>query len=88
MKSTFYQPTNPFPGTTPCPAGRTEQQFDLHRNGYVYQFVMRDKVVPEDPYLVLIKAYAFSVRFACKYPGGCPPRPVLDFLIKQQVLAV
>ena len=88
MKSLLFQPTTPFPGMTPCPACRTEQAFDIHKNGYIYSFVMRDKIIPEDPYLVLIKAQAFSVQFASQYPGAEPPRAVRDFLIKGSVVVL
>jgi len=88
MKSILFQPATPFPGVVPCGPCRTEQKFDIHKNGYIYSFVMRDKIVPEDPYLVLIKAYAFSVRYASKYPGAEPPRAVRDFLIKGPVVVL
>lgn len=68
-----------------CPPGRTEQSFTIHSNGLMYQFVARDKIVVEDPYLVLVKAEAFAIRHGSPYPGGQPPRAVRDFLIKTSV---
>jgi len=88
MKSVLFQPTTPFPGMTPCGPCRAEKQFDIHKNGYIYSFVMRDKIVPEDPYLVLVKAYAFSVRYGSRYPGAEPPRRVRDYLIKSSVVVL
>jgi len=88
MKSVLFQPSNPFPGVTPCPPCRTEQAFDIHKNGYVYSFVMRDKIVPEDPYIVMIKALAFAVRYSSVYPGAEPPKAVRDFLIKSSVVVL
>ena len=88
MKSILFQPTTPFPGTYPCPPGRNEQPFKLYQNGYTYSFVVRDKVVPEDLMLVLMKAYAFSIKYAVPYPGGEPPRVVRDYLIKNSVSAL
>ena len=88
MKSILFQPSNPFRGAEPCAPCRTEETFTIHKNGYIYTFVMRDKLIPEDPYIVLIKAAAFSIQYASPYPGGEPPRAVRDFLIKGAVAAL
>jgi hypothetical protein len=85
MKSVFYQPSSPFAGTYPCAPCRVENAFSIYNNGYIYNFVVRDKVIPEDPYMVMMKAYAFSVQFATPYPGGEPPRVIRDALIKGAV---
>lgn len=88
MRSILFQPASPFPTSLPCGPCRTEDQFDIHKNGYMYSFVVRDKVIPEDPYLVMLKAYAFSVQFATPYPGSEPSRAIRDYLIKGSVVVL
>jgi hypothetical protein len=87
MKSLLSQPTNPFPNTTLCQAGRQEQTFALYQNGFRYTFTVRDKLAVEDPFLVLSKAVGFAIKHATPYPGGAPPRKVRDFLIKNTVVS-
>ena len=85
MRSLLSLPTSPFPDAVLCPAGRTEQEFTIHRNGLLYRFVLRDKVTIEDPYLVLVKATAFAIRHGTGYPGGEPPKELKDALLKTPV---
>lgn len=88
MKSTLFQPATPFPQMQPCGACRTEQAYSIHKNGYLYNFVIRDKITVEDPYIAAVKAYAFSVRFASVFPGSEPSRAIRDFLIKAAVIVM
>jgi len=71
------------PGCGPC---RTEVTMTIQKNGRLYNFIVRDKIVIEDPYLVLVKAGAFSIRTGEPYAGATPDRSVRDFLIKSNVV--
>lgn len=68
---------------SPC---RKEVTFSLRDQGRIYRFVARDKLMPEDPYLVLVKAALFSIRHAEPYAGRATERNVKDFLIKQNLV--
>lgn len=70
------------PGCTPC---RTESTFNIKINGKLYKFVLRDKALPEDHYLVSLKAAAFSISRIEQYRGTPPPRNVRDFLVKENI---
>lgn len=88
MKSLLYQHLTPFTeppscGVLPC---RTEVPITIKKDGRMYRFVLRDKVVPEDPYLVLVKATAFSIAQGEPYVGRAPDRSIKDFLIKDAVV--
>ena len=72
----------------PCAPCRTEETYSIHKNGYIYNFVVRDKIAVEDPYITAVKAYAFSVRFASVFPGSEPSRAIRDFLIKGAVVVM
>lgn len=88
MKSLLFQGVTPFVeppecGVAPC---RTEVPITIRKNGRMYTFVLRDKVMPEDPYLVLVKATAFAISQGESYNGRSPDRGVRDFLIKNLVI--
>jgi hypothetical protein len=88
MRSLIAQGVTPFTipaGCTiePC---RTEVSFSLRENGRIYRFVARDKVFPEDPYLVLVKAAAFALQQGEPYNGNTPTRSLKDFLIKSNLV--
>lgn len=68
-----------------CAPGRQEVRATFRKNGRLYNVVLRDKVVPEDPYLVLVKAAAFAIRNNEPYAGRLIPRTIKDFLIKSSV---
>jgi hypothetical protein len=70
------------PGCTPC---RTETSFNIKIGGKLYKFVLRDKALPEDHYLVSLKAAAFSISRIEQYRGTPPPRNVRDFLVKENI---
>lgn len=72
------------PGCGLC--DRTEVPVSLRKNGRIYHFLMRDKIVAEDILLVMLKAAAFSISQGEPYAGTPPPRSVKDFLIKQDVV--
>jgi hypothetical protein len=48
--------------------------------------MLRDKIAPEDPYLVMVKAAAFSIQHNEPYNGTPIPRSVKDFLIKTNLV--
>lgn len=77
--SIFVQP----PG---CGPGRQESPVRIQMNGKLYNFVFRDKIVPEDPYIVAVKAIAFAIKRVEEYRGVPPPRTVRDFLIKSNLV--
>ena len=52
----------------------------------MYNLVLRDKVAPEDPYLMLVKATAFAMQEGEPYVGRPPSRAIRDFLIKDVVV--
>lgn len=71
------------PGCGPC---RTEVKATIRKGGRLYTVIMRDKVVVEDPYLVMVKAAAFAIREGEPYMGRATPRAVKDFLLKSSVV--
>ena len=85
-KSLLYSGTLPFIDPKVCNTTRTEVPLTLKKNGRMYRFVVRDKLVIEDPYLVLVKAAAFAIRQGEPYSGTPPTRAVRDFLIKSNVV--
>lgn len=86
MKSLLFQNVTPFVEPDSCAVGRQETPITLRKDGRLYRYVLRDKVMPEDPYLVLIKAAAFSIQTKEPYNGTPPSRSVRDFLIKQSLV--
>lgn len=88
MKSLLFQGVTPFIeppecGTNPC---RTEVPLTIRRNGRLYKFVLRDRVVPEDPYLTMVKAKAFSIQQGEPYRMQLVARGPRDLLIKDNVV--
>lgn len=88
MKSLLFQDGAVFtepPGCSAIPC-RTEVPFTLKKGGRLYQYVLRDKIEVEDPYLVLVKAQAFAIRAGENNAGRSPERSVKDFLLKSDVV--
>jgi hypothetical protein len=84
-KSLLFTGDVPFgvpPGCEPC---RQEVAVTIRKNGRLYTMTMRDKIVVEDPYLVLVKAEAFALGQGEPYAGIVPPRSLRDFLIKNNL---
>ncbi len=88
MKSLLFQGVTPFSVPPACAANpcRVEVPITLRRDGRLYRFVLRDKIVPEDPYLVMVKAAAFSIAQSEPYAGRIPDRGTRDLLIKDSVV--
>lgn len=77
--SPFVQP----PGCEPC---RTESTVRIKIAGKLYNFTFRDKITPEDPYLVGIKAAAFAIARTEEFRGTPPARNVRDFLVRNNIV--
>jgi len=88
MKSLLFQGVTPFVEPPDC-AGipcRVEVPITINKQGRLYTFMLRDKIAPEDPYLVMVKAAAFSIQHNEPYNGTPIPRSVKDFLIKTNLV--
>lgn len=86
-QSLLFQPNPPFavpPGCSLC--DRTEVPVSLRKNGRIYRFILRDKIVTDDILLVMMKAAAFSISESEPYAGTPPSRTVRDILIKQDTV--
>lgn len=86
MKSRLFSSDSPFVEPPSCGPCRTEVKVTLRKDGRLYHLVLRDKVVVEDPYLVMVKATAFAMAQGEPYRGLPPPRSIRDFLIKSSVV--
>ena len=88
MKSLLFQDNPPFSEPSDCTSlpCRTEVPITIRKNDRFYRFVLRDKIVPEDPYLVLVKALGFSLLTGEAYHGTPPTRALKDTLIKNTVV--
>lgn len=88
MKSLLFQEGVTFPEPPGCSAlpCRQEATVRLKKDGRIYQFVVRDKIVPEDASIMLVKAAAFAIRTGEAYNGTSPSRSLKDFLIKDSVV--
>ncbi len=85
MKSLIYSDPNlnvP-PG---CGLGRDEVVKVISKDGRLYRMVIRDKIVAEDPYLVMAKASAFAIQQGENFPANPPERNMRDFLVKTNVV--
>lgn len=78
----FSGPLEEPPG---CGPGRQESELRMYANGKMYNFVFRDKIIPDDVYIVLLKATAFSIARTEEYRGVPPSRAVRDYLIKSNI---
>lgn len=54
-------------------------------NGRMVTVILRDTIVPEDPYLSLAKAKALSVRTGEAFNSNRITRPIKDHLIKTNI---
>jgi len=86
MLSKLYQDDSPFTQPAECETGRQEYHRTFYKGGKLYTMTLRDKVIPEDPYLNMIKAYACQVRTGKAYPGQRVDRRYRDFLVRSNVV--
>lgn len=82
MKSLLFQPGAVFEEPPPCGPKRVELVRTYRKDNRLYHLVIRDKIVVEDPYLMLVKAVAFATRTGEPMMAVPPPRKIRDFLIK------
>lgn len=82
-KLTTGGPFTPPPG---CGPGRVESTVRIQKSGKMYNFVFRDKIVPEDWYMTAVKAAAFSIARTEQYRGVPPSRTIRDFLVKTNLI--
>ena len=85
-KSLLYSTVPPLQLPVLCKSGRQEVKATFQKDGRLYHLTLRDKVIPEDPYFVLVKAAAFAVSEGEPYMGRLVPRAVRDFLIKSNAV--
>jgi hypothetical protein len=57
----------------------------IRKYNRLYRYTLRDKVTVEDPYLVLVKATAFSIQNSEPYSAMPPSRALRDLLIRSNV---
>lgn len=87
MRSLLYQEgATPFLQPEGCGPGRVEVPLTVRKDGRLYRYILRDKLMPEDPYLVLVKATAFAIQTGEPYSGTPPDRTLRDILIKSSVI--
>jgi hypothetical protein len=89
MKSLLYQEgATPFTEPVGCSAipGREEVPLTIRKDGRLYRIILRNKIVPEDGYLTLVKAIAFAIQNNEPYAGAPPARSVRDFLVRSNVI--
>ena len=89
MRSLLFQPgQTPLIEPTTCGAipCRNEVPINIKKDGRMYRFILRDKVVPEDAYIPLIKAVAFAIQQNEPYSGQSPKSSIKDFLVKNNVV--
>lgn len=71
------------PECGPC---RTELQFSIEASpGKLFTFTLRDKIVPDDHFLLMVKAEAFAIARNEVFRGLPLSREARDFLIKGAV---
>lgn len=85
-KSLLFTGAVPYHDPPGCTPTRTEVPMTIRKFGRLYNFVLRDKIDVEDPYLVLVKAQAFAIRTGEPNNGYPPERNVRDFMIKSNVV--
>ena len=85
-KSLLFTGDMPYSEPATCAPGRQEIPITLRKDGRLYRFIVRDKIIIEDPYLMLVKAMAFAIATGEPFNGSPPDRAIRDFLIKSNVV--
>lgn len=85
-KSLLFQGNTPFVQPAVCGPCRKEVKVVFKKNGRLYTMVLRDKILVDDPYLIMVKAAAFAIRSTEPYVMQPPPRKVRNFLINSNVV--
>lgn len=81
-RSPSVTPLSEIPG---CAPGRMETVRVIRKDGRLYRMVIRDKIVAEDPYLVMVKAEAYAIKTNTENASQVTPRSIRDVLIKSNV---
>lgn len=84
-KSLLFQSGTDLLPPPDCGPGRQEAVAKLRKNGRFYTFIVRDRAVVEDPYLVQVKAAAFATKTGEPYMGRVVTRDIRDVFIKNSV---
>jgi hypothetical protein len=85
-RSLLFSESSPLVQPPQCGPCRQEVTIKIRKDGREYIMKLRDKIVVDDPYLVMVKAVAFAIREGEPYSGRAPSRGVRDFLIKSAVV--
>lgn len=72
------------PGCGLC--DRVEVPVSLRKDGRIYRFILRDKIVVEDFLIIGVKAAAFAISQGEAFAGTPPSRAIRDTLIKTDVV--
>jgi len=64
---------------------RTERTTTMVVGNYTVRVITRDSIIPEDPYLNLVRAAAFQVSEKGPFPVPPVGRDIKDFLIKTEL---
>lgn len=86
MKSLLFQDGAVLSEPLACAPCRKEIEIVLRSEGRLYRVKVRDKIVIEDPYLMMVRATAFAIQTGEPFSGKTPDRGVRDFLIKSNVV--
>lgn len=65
---------------------RIEVPVSIRKDGRIYRFVLRDKVVVEDVAVMMMKAAAFAISQGEPYSATPISRALRDVLIKQDTV--
>lgn len=65
-----------------CTSCRTESTFSMILNGEKVTVTLRDKILPEDPFLTMVRATAFAIARGGDYRGVPPGRDVRGDLVR------
>ncbi len=74
-----------FPQSLACTRCRNESPFTIQKDNKLLKFVLRDKILPEDPYLVMAKAGAYALAHNGLYPGTTPNRATRGDMIRNNL---
>jgi len=65
---------------------RREYKYAINAGGRMYTLTVRDKIMPEDPYLMMVKATAFAYKSGEAWSGVSPDRSLKDRMIKNNAI--
>ena len=65
-----------------CSIQSEEDLFSIRKNGYSYDFVIRDKIAVEHVHKILSQALAFQIQSNGVFPAAVPTRGIRDHIVK------